>query len=87
MLGLLAAVVAPSLAGAAETGGTAPAQATPPPGTGGPSANGSAVIRPPAQVDPGINRPPPSIGGATTFPMPVVPPPGAPGGNPNVVPK
>ena len=40
-------------------------------------------------VDPGVDRdmvqPPPDVGGAAT--MPVIPPPGTPGGNPNVRPK
>jgi hypothetical protein len=40
------------------------------------------VICPPAGVDPGISVPP--VGGGR---MPVIPPPGTPGGDPNVVPK
>jgi hypothetical protein len=40
------------------------------------------VICPP-DVDPGMKKPTPQTGGA----MPVVPPPGTPGGNPNVQPK
>ena len=36
-------------------------------------------------VDPGMARAPPDTGGAAT--MPVIPPPGTPGGNPNVRPK
>ncbi len=48
---------------------------------GGAASNG--VIRPPVQVDPGITRPPPPVRGA----MPVIPPPGTPGGNPRVKPK
>jgi hypothetical protein len=40
------------------------------------------VICPPAGVDPGISVPP--VGGGRT---PVIPPPGTPGGDPNVVPK
>ena len=42
------------------------------------------VIRPPATVDPGITRGTPNAG---NYPTPVVPPPGSPGGNPQVVPK
>jgi hypothetical protein len=38
--------------------------------------------RPPAGIDPGITVPP--VGGCRT---PVIPPPGTPGGDPNVVPK
>ena len=40
------------------------------------------VICPP-DVDPAMKKPTPSTGGT----MPVVPPPGTPGGNPNVQPK
>ena len=46
------------------------------------SRSGGVVI-PPAEVDPGMKQtPPPS--GAT---MPVIPPPGTPGGNPAIKPK
>jgi hypothetical protein len=40
------------------------------------------VICPPAGIDPGISVPP--IGGGR---MPVIPPPGSPGGDPSIVPK
>ena len=40
------------------------------------------VICPPAGIDPGISAPP--VGGGV---MPVIPPPGTPGGDPNIVPK
>jgi hypothetical protein len=40
------------------------------------------VICPPAGIDPGISVPP--VGGGM---MPVIPPPGTPGGDPNVIPK
>jgi hypothetical protein len=40
------------------------------------------IICPPAGVDPGIAAPP--VGGGTT---PVIPPPGTPGGDPNIIPK
>ena len=40
------------------------------------------VICPPAGVDPGISIPP--VGGGRT---PVIPPPGTPGGDPNIQPK
>ena len=46
------------------------------------------VITPPAAVsnaDPGIVKPPPDTGTTTTMPM--IPPPGTPGGDPNVQPK
>lgn len=41
------------------------------------------VIKPPAGVDPEIRVQPPPTGGT----MPVIPPPGEPGGNPDVQPK
>jgi hypothetical protein len=41
------------------------------------------VVHPP-NVDPGINIKPPADAPQS---MPIVPPPGSPGGNPNVVPK
>jgi hypothetical protein len=43
----------------------------------------NGVIKPPAGVDPGM----PVEHGKTTAPMPVIPPPGSPGGNPRVQPK
>jgi hypothetical protein len=46
----------------------------------------TGVIRPPTQVDPGINRTPPGIL-HKDFTTPVLPPPGTPGGNPNVQPR
>jgi len=49
---------------------------------GGTTSNG--VARPRGAVDPGINRQIPAPG---VFPMPIIPPPGTPGGNPTVVPK
>jgi hypothetical protein len=42
------------------------------------------VIHPPANVDPGLTQPAPDIGPHS---MPVIPPPGTPGGNPDVKPK
>jgi len=45
-------------------------------------AQSKGVICPPAGIDPQMHQPPPE-GGA----MKVVPPPGSPGGNPNVQPK
>lgn len=42
------------------------------------------VLRPPADVDPGIQIPAPDPTPQTT---PVIPPPGTPGGDPNVQPK
>jgi hypothetical protein len=40
------------------------------------------VICPPAEIDPGISAP--LIGGGV---MPIIPPPGTPGGDPNIIPK
>jgi hypothetical protein len=73
-----------------------PAQSTCPPGSGGPRSNettgsrplsdrladSKGVICPPAGVDPGITAPP--VGGGR---VPVIPPPGTPGGDPNIQPK
>ena len=42
------------------------------------------VIRPPAGVDPGLDQAPPALGQHS---MPVIPPPGTPGGNPEIKPK
>jgi hypothetical protein len=42
------------------------------------------IIHPPADVDPGLTRSAPDIGPHS---MPVIPPPGTPGGNPDVKPK
>jgi hypothetical protein len=41
------------------------------------------VIKPPADVDPQMKQTPPASGDK----MPVIPPPGTPGGNPSVKPK
>ena len=45
-------------------------------------AQSKGVICPPDQIDPEMNRPAPGGGK-----MPVIPPPGSPGGDPNVQPK
>lgn len=42
------------------------------------------VVTPPANIDPGIHAPAPEPNPQTT---PVIPPPGTPGGNPNIQPK
>lgn len=42
------------------------------------------VINPPANIDPGLTQPAPDLGARS---MPVIPPPGTPGGNPDVKPK
>jgi hypothetical protein len=45
-------------------------------------ARSKGVICPPAGIDPGIAAP--AVGGGRT---PVIPPPGTPGGDPNIIPK
>jgi hypothetical protein len=45
-------------------------------------ARSKGIICPPAGIDPGIAAPP--VGGGRT---PVIPPPGTPGGDPNIIPK
>jgi hypothetical protein len=42
------------------------------------------VIYPPANIDPGLTQPAPDLGPHS---MPVIPPPGTPGGNPDIKPK
>lgn len=76
-------IVAPS------TGTSGPQTVAPaplPPGTAadtpGGSARGGVIPPPPAAGDAAINKGAPSTG-----PMPVIPPPGSPGGNPRVVPR
>jgi hypothetical protein len=85
----------------APPGPPPPASPTPPekiaPPQAGVAAGGrtdSGVIHPPAGVDPGINTGVPATGApATRVPepaphgMPVIPPPGTPGGNQRVQPK
>jgi hypothetical protein len=62
--------------------GPVPPEQIQPPDTAAPPIRGSAII--PPNVDPGMNKLPPPAAGA---PMPVIPPPGSPGSNSNVVPK
>jgi hypothetical protein len=66
---------------------TVPEAAAPGSGGGAPLSDKldrqGGVIRPPAGIDPEITRPPPSGGSG----MPVIPPPGTPGGEPGVKPK
>ncbi|MBV9655097.1 MAG: hypothetical protein JOZ42_11105 [Acetobacteraceae bacterium] len=81
------ASAAPGLS-AAETGSSDARPAHPPqaqqltPPDGGGSRTG--IIHPPGTVDPGMTKPAPN---AQAFPTPVVPPPGTPGGNQQVIPK
>ena len=75
---------------AAEPPGS-PTQSDKQPSTdAGPSGNLSerlnqsgGVIKPPENVDPGLQKKPPE----DSAKMPVIPPPGSPGGDPNVQPK
>ena len=75
----------PNLGCQARTGGLV----LPAPGetTGGANlsdelSRSNGVICPPAEVDPGISVPPTGRGV-----MPVIPPPGTPGGDPTIIPK
>ena len=66
--------------------GDQPAPLTIPPSSGTTSsdlARWGGVITPPANVDPQIKRTP----SHSADPMPVIPPPGTPGGDPSVKPK
>jgi hypothetical protein len=89
-LAIAAAFCLPSATHAAETpGSTAPPSNQPSPDSG-PSGNLSerlnqsgGVIKPPENVDPGLQKKPPE----DSAKMPVIPPPGSPGGDPNVTPK
>ena len=86
--GVLGVALAGLLAGAGALGGCAavpprPAPA-PWPGPAGAPPAGVGVIRPPAEVDPGIHAPAPNPDPGTTR---VIPPPGTPGGDPRVQPR
>ena len=72
-----------------------PPEAAPPGSSGGPTGNDiiegpvapripRGVIQPPMQVDPGIQTTVPEPRPGT---MPVIPPPGTPGGDPTIVPR
>ena len=80
LLGLVTA------AGAAEDQRSQPGSPSAVPESGSSSSELSrsgGVITPPAEVDPRMKQTPPPSGDN----MPVVPPPGTPGGNPSVKPK
>jgi hypothetical protein len=75
---------------AAEPPGSAVDRGNQPSTDAGPSDNLSerlnqsgGVIKPPENVDPGLQKKPPD----DSSKMPVIPPPGSPGGDPNVKPK
>jgi hypothetical protein len=81
-------LIVPGVLQAQQSQPTPPTTPSPPPeivaprdDTAGTATGG--VLHPP-NVDPGINIKPPADAPQS---MPVVPPPGSPGGNPNVVPK
>jgi hypothetical protein len=74
MIGLLA-LVSPSFAQGAE-----PSQK---PSLSDRLEKSDGVIKPKQNLDPEMRRQPPPV----DAPMPVIPPPGAPGGDPNVQPK
>ena len=72
---------------AAERPAEQPNQPVEPPAIGSSSSDlgrSGGVIRPPADVDPQMKQMPPSSSGDR---MPVIPPPGTPGGNPSAKPK
>ena len=82
---LLLACAVPSAAIAQPAPQVPPGSAAPPGGNGAGMGAAPGVIPVPAHVDPGMNRQPPAA--VRRDPMPVVRPPGSPGGNPDVVPK
>jgi hypothetical protein len=78
------AVAAQEPSGRPGIGQPAPPAAPPASGGSGSDLNRSGgVITPPAGIDPEIKQTPPAAGST----MPIIPPPGTPGGNPAVKPK
>jgi hypothetical protein len=80
------AVVAAAEEPSGRPGAAQPTAPAVPPASGTSSSDlnrSGGVITPPADIDPDIKRHPPS----TETPMPIIPPPGTPGGNPAVKPK
>src|SRR5207248_8434573 len=70
----------------ARPGAAQPATPAVPPASGTSSSDlnrSGGVITPPADIDPEIKQTPPPTGAR----MPIIPPPGTPGGNPAVKPK
>ena len=61
-----------------------PAKPLASPGQGQTGCQSDGVIRPPVTGDQGVVRPPET---SQSMPMPVIPPPGTPGGNPGAQPK
>ena len=68
----------------APRSGSDTAPSTTPPATSEQLSRSGGVIKPPENVDPKMQAPTPNPGPQS---MPIVPPPGAPGGNPDVKPK
>jgi len=92
-LAVLAAMLVPSIAhvtvALAQVDNTTPLQSrtAPPPAANSQAGDGSArqgVMKPPQTGDAAINKGAPP---ADKFPTVVIPPPGTPGGDPNVTPK
>jgi hypothetical protein len=79
----LSLLMAAAPAVAAETG-AAPAESGPPGTLSHHLDKSGGVLHPPADVDPQMAKPTPSTPGHS---MPVIPPPGTPGGNAKVKPK
>jgi hypothetical protein len=70
----------------ARPGAGQPATPAVPPASGSSSSDlnrSGGVITPPAGIDPEIKQSPPATGST----MPIIPPPGTPGGNPAIKPK
>jgi hypothetical protein len=87
--GIIAAVMGAAYASGDEPSSRPPQTVPEAAGSGSSSLSrqldrSGGVIRPPAGVDPAIAQPPPALGGNG---MPIVPPPGTPGGKPGVTPK
>lgn len=74
------AAVSPSQEGPCQPG----QQPSSPEGSGPKGCASNGVIQPPAVGDSGVVKPPDT---GSAMPMPVIPPPGTPGGNPSVQPK
>jgi hypothetical protein len=80
------AVVAAAEEPSGRPGAGQPATPVVPPASGTSSSDlnrSGGVIAPPAGIDPEIKQTPPATGAT----MPIIPPPGTPGGNPAVKPK
>lgn len=86
VLGLGSAVAVAAEEPSARPGAGQPATPAAPPASGTSSSDlnrSGGVITPPANIDPEIKQTPPPTGAR----MPIIPPPGTPGGNPAIKPK